>query len=200
MDDWSFPLHLTLAKTGLRIGEAAHLLIEDLDLESGWLRIRNKPDIGWRVKTGRERCVPLHAAVVAVLRLAIAERQAGPVFLRPRFEGGTSRLAGRDRHALACALELRIHDEESRRGEALTREHEASIARTIWRDAGALKADHIRQSFVRWMAAIGRHQATCPKSWRHTFATLLQDANVDPLIRQITLGTRRLSAPSRRWA
>jgi integrase len=30
--------------------------------------------------------------------------------------------------------------------------------------------------------------ATCPKSWRHTFATLLQDANVDPLIRQLTLG------------
>jgi integrase len=27
-----------------------------------------------------------------------------------------------------------------------------------------------------------------PKCWRHTFATLLQEANVDPLIRQLTLG------------
>ena len=36
--------------------------------------------------------------------------------------------------------------------------------------------------------ALGLEEATCPKSWRHTFATLLQDSNVDPLVRQITLG------------
>jgi integrase len=35
---------------------------------------------------------------------------------------------------------------------------------------------------------MGLTGATYPKSWRHTFATLLQDANVDPLIRQQTLG------------
>ncbi len=34
----------------------------------------------------------------------------------------------------------------------------------------------------------GLTDATCPKSFRHSSATLLQDANVDPLIRQITLG------------
>src|SRR5262249_8966452 len=34
----------------------------------------------------------------------------------------------------------------------------------------------------------GARQATCPRSWWHNFATLLQDANVDPLIRQQTLG------------
>ena len=38
------------------------------------------------------------------------------------------------------------------------------------------------------MKALGRPEATCPKSWRHSYATLLQDANVDPLIRQQTLG------------
>jgi integrase len=48
----------------------------------------------------------------------------------------------------------------------------------------------VRTSFVRAMKALGRPEATCPKSWRHTFATLLQDANVDPLVRQITLGHR----------
>ena len=37
-------------------------------------------------------------------------------------------------------------------------------------------------------AAIGQPESTCPKSWRHTFATLLQDANVDPLIRQQVMG------------
>jgi len=48
----------------------------------------------------------------------------------------------------------------------------------------------IRTNFIRVMSALGHPEATCPKSWRHSFATLLQDANVDPLIRQITLGHR----------
>jgi integrase len=48
--------------------------------------------------------------------------------------------------------------------------------------------DAVRNSFKRIMRGIGHPEATCPKSWRHSFATLLQDANVDPLIRQITLG------------
>ena len=60
----------------------------------------------------------------------------------------------------------------------------------MWRDAGAVKADAVRQSFIRVAAAIGHPQATCPKSWRHTFATLRQDANVDLLVRQRTLGDR----------
>jgi len=51
-----------------------------------------------------------------------------------------------------------------------------------------VRADKIRLSFIRAATAAGLTQATCPKSWRHSFATLLQDANVDPLIRQITLG------------
>jgi integrase len=37
-------------------------------------------------------------------------------------------------------------------------------------------------------------QSTCPKSWRHFFATLLQDANVDPPIRQQVLGHRPTSS------
>ena len=62
---------------------------------------------------------------------------------------------------------------------------------SIWRDAGAVKADVIRNSFIRVMTSLGRSDSTCPKSWRHTFATLLQDGNVDPLIRQLVLGHKR---------
>jgi hypothetical protein len=62
------------------------------------------------------------------------------------------------------------------------------LARKVWWDAGMVKQDVVRQSFVRITAVIGHPEATCPKSWRHSFATLLQDANVDPLIRQQTLG------------
>lgn len=56
--NWAFPLHFILAKTGLRVGEATHLLIEDLDFDERWLYVRNKPALGWRVKTGQERSVP----------------------------------------------------------------------------------------------------------------------------------------------
>lgn len=58
--DWEFPIHFTLAKTGMRPGELCHLLIEELDLDAGWLHIRNKPELGWSVKTRNERNVPLH--------------------------------------------------------------------------------------------------------------------------------------------
>jgi integrase len=44
---WSWPLQFLLAKTGLRPGEAVHLLIEELDLSGGWLAVRNKPEMGW---------------------------------------------------------------------------------------------------------------------------------------------------------
>ena len=59
--------------------------------------------------------------------------------------------------------------------------------RTVWRDAGAEPVDRVRDSFVRIARRAGL-SATCPKSWRHTFATLLQHAGVDPLVRQETLG------------
>jgi integrase len=73
-------------------------------------------------------------------------------------------------------------------GSVLSRSDILRVARGVWRDAGAVKADAIRTSFIRAARAIGHPEATCPKSWRHTFATLLQDANVDPLVRQVTLG------------
>jgi integrase len=78
-------------------------------------------------------------------------------------------------------------------GRSLSRSEALQIALTVWRDAGAVKADTVRTSFVRIMRGLGHPEATCPKSWRHTFATLLQDANVDPLIRQLTLGHKPTS-------
>ena len=101
-DDWAFPLHLTLAKTGLRPGELSHLLIEDLDLQGGWLRVRGKPELGWRVKTGCNRDVPLAEQLVAVLRQAIAGRSCGPVFLKPGFRGERKPLVTLNRVGLAC--------------------------------------------------------------------------------------------------
>lgn len=185
-DAWSFPLHFVLSKTGARVGELTHALIEEMDLDNGWWHIRNKPGLGWRIKTGQERSVPLLAEVVAVLRRVIGVRPAGPVFLRPRFtETSPPSLVG-DR----AAFEALLHERRTTAGPSISRTDAMGLARSIWREAGATKADMVRQSFIRTAEAASLRGATCPKSWRHTFATLLQDANVDPLVRQITLGHR----------
>jgi integrase len=187
-DDWAFPLHLTLAKTGLRPGELAHLLIEDLDLEGGWLRVRGKPELGWRVKTGRDRDVPLADELIAALRRAIGARAAGPVFLKPSFAGDTRPRVTSGRSGMAALVRRRLDDAATTGGGVPSRIVAAGVARGVWRDAGAVDPDRIRSSFARIASSIGRPDATCPKSWRHGFATLMQDANVDPLIRQVVLG------------
>jgi integrase len=185
---WDFPVFFTLAKTGIRSGELIHLLIEDLDLDGGWMHIRDKPDLGWRIKTRRERSIPLVPELVAVLRHVIGARVAGPAFVRERFGTDLAPLAGASRQRMAQVLARRIDQTQRQPDRTLDREAKAGIAHSIWRDAGAVKADRIRLLFIRVAKTAGLGELTCPKSFRHSFATLLQDANVDPLIRQITLG------------
>jgi integrase len=167
--EWAFPIHFTLAKTGLRIGELAHLLIEDLDLAGGWLHVRNKTDLGWRIKTGQERTVPLLPEMVTVLRAVIGSRAVGPVFVRERLVEHRPKLVG-DRAGLERVLQERVAARRSG-GQVAGRAENHSVARTVWWDAGVVKSDAIRQSFVRVMEAIGYAESTCPKSWRHSFAT-----------------------------
>lgn len=185
--DWDFAVHFTLAKTGLRPGELSHLLLEDLDLDQGWIRVRNKPDLGWHIKTQSERQVPLNDAVVAVLRRAVGNRTAGPLFARVTFVHPQLPTESR-RSSMARKIELMIAAQELDSGRALSRTERARLARDVWRGVGAIKVDFVRTSFKRITGKIGLPEATCPKSWRHSFATLLQEAGVDPLIRQLTLG------------
>lgn len=192
-DDWSFPIHFVLAKTGLRPGELRHLLIDEVDLDSGWLRVHNKPELGWRIKTRRERPVPLVGELVLVLRRVIGGRTSGPVFRRQLFQPDKSDLSAADYNSLVAACRSRLERAESAQGGQLSREEQAKVCGSVWRDAGAVRAEAIRQSFLRTTRSIDLPQATCPKSWRHTFATLQQDANVDPLIRQVTLGHKLMN-------
>jgi len=187
-DDWAFPIQFTLAKTGLRPAELTHLLIDDLDLDAGWLQVRNKPELGWRIKTRRERAVPLIDEVVQVLRRVIGDRTAGPVFLQQKFDPKRSPLHGASFRQLVREAEKRVALAEAESQTPLTRRQINRLASSVWQSAGATKNDRIRSSFIHVAIACGIIDATCPKSWRHTFATLLQDGNVDPLIRQLTLG------------
>jgi site-specific recombinase XerD len=61
------PLLTLLADTGMRIGEAAWLTWEDVQIatENSVIRIRSKD--GWKPKTGDERAVPISPMLVSVL-------------------------------------------------------------------------------------------------------------------------------------
>ena len=139
------------------------------------------------MKTGNERDVPLLPEVVAVLKWVIGDRRSGPVLRRKRFSGVSPQLVG-DREQLERACRERGEAAER----VLSRAEEAQVARCVGRDDGAINPDAVRTSFIEVTRAIGHAQATCPKSWRHSFATLLQDANVDPLILQQPTADDRL--------
>ncbi len=189
-DEWQFPIFVTLLMTGLRPGELAHLLLpDDLDLEEGWLHVRNKPDLGWRVKTRNERRIPLMKELVEVLRLTVGTRVGGTVFVRRRFSPEEPPpLVGLTRAALRRELDRRIDLTEQQQHVSLDRGGRERIARTVWRDLGMIKTDKIRTQFMRITAHIGVPETTAPKTLRHMFATCLQDSNVDPLIRNQLMG------------
>jgi integrase len=191
--DWAFGIHFVLAKTAMRCGEVVHLLIEDLDFATGWLNVAGKPELGWNTKTSSERRIPLVSQVAVVLRRAIGERAKGLVFRRQRFAHEEPILGGQDRSLLTWTLQDRLKVARREVGRELTRREEHRVCHGIWRDAGIVSVDDIRISFIRAARLAGFH-ATCPKSWRHTFATLMQEANVDLLVRQETMGHRPASA------
>jgi site-specific recombinase XerD len=103
-------------------------------------------------------------------------------------------LVSGSRRELAAEAGRRLESASAAAGARLSREREQRIRHAIWSDAGALKVDQVRNSFIKTTRQIGLTHATCPKSWRHTFATLLQEANVDPLVRQILMGHRPAGA------
>ncbi|QDV52127.1 tyrosine-type recombinase/integrase [Gimesia fumaroli] len=190
-DDWQFPIFLTLILTGLRPGELTHLLLpDDLDLKTGMLYVRNKPHLGWQVKTRNEREIPLIDELRDVLKITVGDRLTGPVFLQRRYSSAsaTPELNGQTEKQLEDLLKQRVAQEETASGKAINRNKWTKLSRTIWRDCGALKTDRIRTEFIRLTKQIELPRFTAPKSLRHLFATYLQDGNVDPLIRSELMG------------
>ncbi len=190
-DEWQLPLFATLLFTGLRPGELVHLLLpNDLDLKEGWLRVRNKPKLGWQVKTRNERDIPLVPALWRLLGHAVGDRKSGPVFQQRRAA------SGHQAPLVDCSLRELEAQVERRFTNASQNEPKDSSGRlvrkgatqTVWRDLGALKEDWVRKEFMTLTSLMGLKEVTAPKTLRHTFATVLQDGNVDPLIRNELMG------------
>jgi integrase len=180
--------------TGLRPGELVHLLLpDDLDFEERLLHIRNRINLGWQVKTRNERTIPLLPCLDKVLERLVEGRTRGPVFLRKKFN--VERLPPWASNKLAeLELSRRILSRESESGESVTRTNRVQLSRSLWNEMGIVETDRIRTEYIRLTKAIGQPELTAPKTLRHLFATTLQDANVDPLIRNELLGHAAASA------
>ncbi len=127
--------------------------------------------------------------LVNVLRAVVGDRTTGPVFRQRRFSNGfLPPLAGKDIGVLHRELAARANRLESKADRCITRAERLRIARTVWRDLGGFRSDVIRNEFIDLTGRIGLAHVTAPKTLRHTFATILQDANVDPLIRNELMG------------
>ena len=184
-DDWQFPLFLTLSSIGLRPGELCHLLLpDDLDLERLTLHVRNKPTLGWRVKTGQERTVPLLPELAEVLRLHLDRRKNGPVFRRRQFTGDEPAWSSGNFAGLETEMRKRIDEA----GASSDRVAVSKLAKGLWRDLGAVREDGVRVEFMRLTESIGVAEQTAPKVQRHRFATSLQEGRVDPLVRNLLMG------------
>lgn len=188
-DDWQYPLFLTLLLTGLRPGELSHLLLpDDLDLEAGWLKVRNKAKLGWKVKTRNERDIPLLGPLVEVLRKYVGGRDSGPVFQRRRCLSSVSPAHRNDVRGLESILELQFRECQLGQSDPLNNKQKLRIAQRFWLALGAVPEDRIRLEFIRLTNKIGIPNSTAPKVLRHMFATILQEGRVDPLIRNELMG------------
>jgi integrase len=187
--DWQFPIFVTLMLTGMRPGELTHLMLSDLDFGAETLMIRNRPQFGWQVKTRNERVIPVAPELKEILRRTIGSRTGGTLLMRPRFSSNIPPpLATLSENALLAELHDRKGHRESELSRPLTRAEQMTVCRTLWRDCGAVEPDRIRMEFMRVTEKLGFKQFTEPKILRHMFATSLQDANVDPLIRNELMG------------
>jgi integrase len=188
-DDWQFPVFATLLLTGLRPGELCHLLLpDDLDLDDGLLRVRNKPRLGWQVKTRNQRDVPLVAELVDILRRHIAGRTEGPVFRRRKWHDGRCRFDTSTAVAIEREIARRATAWESMRQAQPTRANRLRVAGSVWHEVGTVPENRVRIEFMRVAKAIALAHHTAPKILRHQFATALQEGRVDPLVRNLLMG------------
>jgi integrase len=169
-----------LLLTGVRPGELTHLLLpDDLDLETGWLHIRNKPTLGWQVKTRNERDIPLHSALTEVLKCRIGNRQTGPVFRQRRCQDGFAPpLTGLSASQLEREGSRRVVELE-RGGTEVSRRERQLAMRTFWRDIGAIREDWVRIEFMRVTKNAGFPYVTAPKTFRHTYERSRLDKQAD---------------------
>jgi integrase len=162
-------LYLTLLMTGLRPGELPHLLLsDDLDLEEGWLHVRNKPRLGWQVKTRSERSIPLVPALLDVLRATIDGRSSGPVLRRRKYtDGDGSMLAAPSESHLQREIADRCRQREAELGRSLSRLEQERVSSGPVPAGRGSYARHLFDQMLHHHGLLSRSLAcgTSPSTW-----------------------------------
>ena len=123
------------------------------------------------------------------MKIVIGSRHNGPVFLRRRLNSGKEQPAlALDIDDLRIEAAERVETAEKADGDKFSRQQRHRLLQRVWVDLGAIEAERLRVDFMRLTAAIGVPAATAPKALRHLFATGMQEANIDPLVRSLLMG------------
>jgi integrase len=192
-DDWQRPIFLLLTLYGLRVGELVHLLVEDVDFDARVVHIRSKPELYWRVKTGRERVLPLLPETRVLLEKAIGKRGGGFVFLNRKHGSCPTAIFTNARSFWSRAREATEPTKTAGGGERALR-REATI---FCRRVGLIPEKRVRDEFVRLTKKIGRPDLTRVHDLRHLFASRAQELGLNPLLVQELLGHSTLSMTRR---
>jgi len=185
-DPYLFPIILTMMMTGLRPAELTHLMLpSDIDLDSGVIRVRNKPRLYWTVKTKAEREIPMPPVLVEVLRRTIGLRSPGLAF--PRRIAAKAQIFTTPEKMERDILDT-VSEQENESNRVTSRDERAKIAKQVWRQSGLMTNEQLRRELIRLAQRVKISDITTPKTMRHGFATLLQEANVDPMVRMTLMG------------
>jgi len=110
---WASEAARFLILTGLRLDEARYLQWTDLDLDSGELSVRRKPELGFSPKRKKERTVPIPPELTEELRCReqktgwVLRNDRGEQFNRRRFQRlipSAARAAGLDKQVTPHTL------------------------------------------------------------------------------------------------
>ncbi|HEY3324252.1 MAG TPA: tyrosine-type recombinase/integrase [Planctomycetota bacterium] len=186
---WAARLFAVIAYSGMRPGEAASLMIDDVDFNAGTLLIRGKTEFLIATKTRNVRAVPMTPEMRTALMQAIGTRTAGPVFLTP--SQTAPEITGQHPDELAKRFAAFMNREQQRlasSGIAWSRAQQHRAAKRGWKRLGGLRAQGIRRAYIRTMRKAGLSGRTCVKDFRHSWATTLQAAGADPFARRDMLG------------
>lgn len=186
---WQRPIFDMLATYGLRVGELTHLLIEDIDIASGAIKVQSKSELFWSVKTGRRRELPLVPGIVALLERLIGDRKAGFVFLNEEYATGNARLVASFESPRAFRNHLQAIVAGLTAANPGATERDKRRAVTVFcRSMGQIPEKRVRGELMKLTEAIGCPEFTRAHDLRHLFTSRAQEVGTNPLLVQEMLG------------
>jgi integrase len=195
-DEWQKPIFTILATYGLRVGELTHLLVEDVDFAVGAFHIRSKPEMFWKVKTRRQRSLPLTPQTTAVFRRLIGKRKAGFVFLHEHFASGTPAITFATDKLLLAHLSKITADLRDADSTVPEREQMKTVV-AFCRQLGQIPERAVRSEFMALTERIGCPEFTRVHDLRHLFSSRAQEMGLNPLLVQDMLGHSTLEMTRR---